>query len=114
MTSHYVRRLTVHLTLAMLLATPWLSSLPAVTVEAQETVGNEPLDIWSTDYVDDYYPWGGDDRTQFKEYHDYFTMRDRMMALADRNPSFIEFHEGMPGGTNDRDQETTGDTYEGW
>ena len=42
-----------------------------------------PSDIWSEDYVNQYFPWGGDDRVQFREYHDYFSMKDRMQYLAD-------------------------------
>jgi hypothetical protein len=124
------RRFAVHLILVMMLATPWLATLQVAEEEGSEVgerldldrqeftaVQSEttrvPLDIWSTDYVDDYFPWGGDDRVQFKEYHDYFTMKQRMQYLADRHPSFMEFHEGMPGGLNDRGEETTIDTYEG-
>tara|TARA_B100000902_G_scaffold20031_1_gene24007 strand:- start:590 stop:2812 length:2223 start_codon:yes stop_codon:yes gene_type:complete len=86
------------------------------SVEAQEdpVENNSPLDIWSTDYVDDYYPWGGDDAAQFKEYHTYFTMKDRMQHLAENNRNIMTFHEGLNGGENARGQTTTANTYEGW
>ena len=76
--------------------------------------GLEPGDIWSEEYATEYFPWGGNDRIQFKEYHDYFTMRDRMLQLAEQNPNIMSFHEGLNGGENIRGQETTAETYEGW
>ena len=76
--------------------------------------GLEPEDIWSEDYANEIYPWGGNDRIQFKEYHDYFTMRDRMMQLEEENYGIMSFHEGLNGGLNDRNQETNSDYYEGW
>ena len=76
--------------------------------------GLAPEDIWSEDYANDVYPWGGNDRIQFKEYHDYFTMRDRMMQLAEENDNIMSFHEGLNGGMNARGVETTADDYEGW
>ena len=75
--------------------------------------GLEPEDIWSEDYANEIYPWGGNDRIQFKEYHDYFTMRDRMMELAEENPYIMSFHEGLNGGTNARGMEMTADSYKG-
>lgn len=63
------------------------------------------------DYV---FPWGGDEMMQFKEYYTFETIRARMMRIAADNPGFIEFHEGLNGGTNARGEETTADTYEGW
>ena len=74
----------------------------------------EPSDIWSADYVNHVYPWGGDERVQFKQYHDYFTMRDRLLQLADQNSDIMSFHEGLNGGTNARGDQTTSDNYEGW
>ena len=68
--------------------------------------GLAPEDIWSEDYANDLYPWGGNDRIQFKAYHDYFTMRDRMMELAEENDNIMSFHEGLNGGMNARGVET--------
>jgi len=92
------------------------SMLPSMLVESVEAEDNthKPEDLWSFEYITSEFPWGGDDAVQFKEYHDYFTMRDRMMVLADRNPDFIEFHEGLPGGVNARGNTMTADDYKGW
>ena len=79
-----------------------------------EPEGLEPRDIWSDDYVDDIFPWGGNDAIQFKAYHDYFTMKDRMIELAYENPDIFSFQEGLNGGTNARGDESTADSYEGW
>ena len=82
--------------------------------------GLSPEDIWSDDYANHVHPWGGDDRIQFKAYHDYFTMRDRMMELAEQDyvyqgqsVSIMSFHEGLNGGTNARGVEMTANSYEG-
>jgi len=83
-------------------------------VEAQETSEVSPSDLWSDDYITQFFPWGGDDRLQFREYHDYFSMKDRMQFLADRNPDIMSFHEGLMGGVNARDQEMSLDDYKGW
>ena len=60
------------------------------------------------------FPWGGDRQMQFKEYHDYESMKARMMRLAADNPEFMEYHEGLNGGTNARGEQTSVDDYEGW
>ena len=62
------------------------------------------------DYV---FPWGGDPMMQFKEYYTFEDIRDRMMRIAADNPDFIQYHEGLNGGTNARGEETTADTYKG-
>ena len=86
----------------------------APTAEAQESNEVMPSDIWSEDYVNQYFPWGGDDRLQFREYHDYFSMKDRMQYLADRNPDIMSFHEGLIGGVNQRGDQMSLDDYKGW
>jgi hypothetical protein len=99
--------------LPMLLST--LSPVMASTVSMQDdATGLQREEIWSADYSNYEFPWGGNDAVQFKEYHTYFTMKDRMQEIAELNPEFIEFHEGLNGGINDRDQETTQETYKGW
>jgi hypothetical protein len=82
---------------------------------AQEA-GNEvsPEDIWSDDYLNQVFPWYGNDKLQFREYHDYFSMKERMQTLADRNSEFISFHEGLVGGVNARGNQMGIDDYEGW
>lgn len=90
-----------------------------VAQESEEESTNTPEDIWSLAYANQIHPWGGDDRIQFNQYHDYFTMRDRMMELTEKTNNrvgydIIEFHEGLNGGINKRGQETTIDSYEGW
>jgi len=103
-----------------ILLLPFLLSLVAPMASAvvvqEESTGLAPEDIWSEDYANWVYPWGNpnNDQTQFKEYHDYFTMKERMQQLAEQNPDIIEFHEGLNGGVNARGDETTADSYEGW
>lgn len=103
----------------MLMLVPLLasSSMPMIIGEAsaqEEPTGLTPTEIWSNEYANWEFPWGGDSRVQFKEYHDYFSMKERMMRLAENNPHILEFHEGMNGGTNARGEQTTLDDYEGW
>jgi len=99
---------------------PLLLSLFAPIANAnfaqEEPTGTTPGDIWSDDYNDMIFPWASanDRALQFKEYHSYDTMKDRMMRLAEDNPDIFQFHEGMNGGTNARGEEVTADAYEGW
>ena len=82
---------------------------------AQETQSEMlPEEIWSTEYINQQYPWGGDDRAQFREYHDYFSLKNRMQFLADRNPEIMTFHEGLLGGVNKRGDQMSATDYEGW
>ena len=97
-----------------------------------EEGGLEPWEIWDTGpenyifcefnpetesndcaYI---FPWAEFDdwQLQFKEYHTYESMRDRMMVLARDNPDIFEYHEGLNGGLNKRGEQTTADNYEGW
>lgn len=99
---------------------PNLISDVAIAQDAEEETGNSPENIWSPEYVNQVHPWGGDDRIQFKAYHDYFTMRDRMMQLVEKDYSYqgqsvniMSFHEGLNGGTNARGVEMTVNSYEG-
>ena len=96
-----------------------VSSTLATSFDENES-GNTPEGIWSSDYANSVHPWGGDDRIQFKEYHDYFTMRERMLQLSEKTYTYqgqtvdiMSFHEGMNGGINDRDVEMSADSYEG-
>ena len=90
----------------------------APTTEAQEdSTGVSPEDIWSADYANQVFPWGphGDsDQLQFRSYHDYFSLKQRMQTLAAYYPEFLQFHEGLLGGINARGDEMTSDEYEGW
>ena len=104
---------------AILLALLLLNSLAltgsiGMNTQDDPPSGLAPGDIWSQDYANHFHPWGGNDKIQFKEYHDYFSMRDRMMQLAEQNDNIMSFHEGLNGGTNARGEETTADTYKGW
>ena len=105
---------------AMALLMPLMLSVLApvsliAPVDAQESdSGMAPEDIWSEEYSNQIFPWGGNDRLQFREYHDYFTMKDRMQQLADQNGDIMSFHEGLVGGVNARGQEMGTDDYEGW
>jgi hypothetical protein len=87
-----------------------LSLTPMISATAQEAPGNTPSDLWSDDYVDSVLPWGGDERVQFNEYHDYESMKERMQRLAQENPNIFQFHEGMNGGVNKRGETTSVDT----
>ncbi len=82
-----------------------VSSTVATSFEENES-GNTPEGIWSDDYANHVHPWGGDDRAQFKQYHDYDSMRQRMLQLAEQSYSYqgqdvdiMSFHEGLNGGT---------------
>ena len=105
---------------AMALLMPLLLSVLApitliAPVGAQETNENlEPEDIWSFAYSNQIFPWGGDDRLQFREYHDYDSMKNRMQHLVDQNMEIMSFHEGLVGGVNQRGQEMTANNYQGW
>ena len=76
----------------------------APTADAQESNEVTPSDIWSEDYVNQYFPWGGDDRMQFREYHDYFTMKDRMQYLADRNDVYQASTSSLLAGSIDAER----------
>lgn len=106
------------------------ASVEQAEIAAEEQTDMDPWDQWDLDDEGKYifceydsegnavceyqFPWSQEEQMQFKEYHTYETMKDRMMRLAADNPEFMEFHEGLNGGTNARGQETTADTYEGW
>lgn len=96
-----------------------VSSTVATSFEENES-GNTPEGIWSDDYANHVHPWGGDDRVQFKQYHDYDSMRQRMLQLAEQSYSYqgqdveiMSFHEGLNGGINARGVEMTADSYKG-
>ena len=96
-----------------------LSPVALAPVASAQDVGTgyAPEDIWSTDYTNQVFPWGphGDyDKLQFREYYDYFSMKERMQTLAAYYPDFLQFHEGLLGGMNARGQMTTSNDYEGW
>ena len=69
---------TILITLLLLNSLALTASVGA-SAQDEEVSGASPEDLWSQEYVYQVHPWGGNDRIQFKEYHDYFTMRDRMM-----------------------------------
>ena len=104
---------TILMTLLLLNSLTLTASVGA-SAQDEEVSGASPEDLWSPEYVYQVHPWGGNDRIQFKEYHDYFTMRDRMMQLAEQNSDIMSFHEGLNGGTNARGVDTTSSDYEGW
>ena len=85
-------------------------------VAQDEATGYAPEDIWSDDYNNMIFPWASEnDRIlQFKEYHTYDTMKQRMLRLAEDNPDIFQFHEGLNGGTNARGEDVSADAYEGW
>ena len=107
-------------TLGFLICLPLLLSFAAPVAEnayAQEpATGATPESIWSQDYIDDIFPWApaNDPILQFKEYHTYDTVKNRMLRLAEDNPEIFAFYEGMNGGTNARGEEVTANAYEGW
>ena len=110
---------------AMLL--PLLLSLLApatliAPVGAQDSeAGYAPEDIWSDEYAFQIFPWGSVapahsnvDQIQFREYHTYFSMKERIQNLAAFYPDFLQYHEGLLGGVNARGDEMTADDYKGW
>ena len=103
-----------------LIALPLLLSLVSpianASVAQDEPMGTAPEDVWSADYNNMIFPWASanDAKLQFKEYHSYETMKDRMLLLTEENPDIFQFLEGLNGGVNARGETTTGDTYEGW
>ncbi len=102
--------------LPLLLSVIAPASLLAPVGAQDDDPGYAPEDLWSDEYASQTFPWGNpqDERVQFRMYHDYFTMKDRMQFLADRNPDIISFHEGLIGGINSRGNEMGSDDYEGW
>tara|TARA_B100000579_G_scaffold164782_2_gene133791 strand:+ start:7197 stop:9332 length:2136 start_codon:yes stop_codon:yes gene_type:complete len=92
-------------------------ALAPITVAQVSETGTAPEDIWSTEYAQQIFPWGphGDEaQLQFREYHDYFSMKQRMQTLAAYYPDFLQFHEGLLGGLNARGEFTSVTDYEGW
>ena len=57
-------------------AFPTIVADVAIAQDSDEVSGSSPEEIWSLAYVNQVYPWGGDDRAQFKAYHSYFTLRE--------------------------------------
>lgn len=112
------RAMLVLLFLAPLMLTGGLAAaaMESIALQEPEPPVLTPAEIWSQDYINEIYPWADDDedQLQFKEYHDFESMRARMMYLASRNPSIAEFHEGLNGGVNKRGITMTKDSYEGW
>ena len=80
-------------------------------VDCVDEVDGDGEQIEVCEYV---FPWGGDPMMQFKEYYTFIDLKNRMMRIAADNPDIMQFHEGLNGGTNERGEETTADTYEGW
>ena len=82
-------------TTALILVMPLLLCMFAPVVGAdmdQEPAALAPEDIWSDDYINTIFPWApANDRIlQFKEYHTYETMKNRMLRLAEDNPDIFE------------------------
>ena len=103
--------------LALLLCLPLLLSAlsPVAGVQMNQDVsGLSPTDLWSEDYASRTFPWGGNAETQFQAYFDYEGMKERMQRLAEQHPDYLEFHEGLNGGINARDESTSEETYKGW
>ena len=77
---------------------PMLTGSIATNAQDDPPEGAAPEDIWSEDYANPVYPWGGIDRIHFKQYHDYFTMKDRMMELAEQSYEYQDqsvFHKKL-------------------
>ena len=94
----------------------FIAPIANASVAQDEPMGTTPDEVWSDDYINMIFPWApaNEAKLQFKEYHSYETMKNRMLRLTEDNPDIFEFHEGMNGGTNARGEETTNDNYEGW
>ena len=84
-------------------------------VDAQDVdTGKTPSETWSFEYANQIFPWGGNDKLQFREYHDYESMNNRMQQLEEQNFDIMSYQEGLVGGVNARGQEMTLDDYRGW
>jgi len=103
-----------------IIALPLLLSLLApmayASVAQEEQTGMAPEDVWSYEYANMIFPWAdeGERILQFKEYHTYETMKERMLRLTENNKDIFEFHEGLKGGVNARGEVVSLDAYEGW
>ncbi len=103
-----------------IIALPLLLSLLApianASVAQEEQTGMAPEDVWSYEYANMIFPWAdeGERILQFKEYHTYETMKERMLRLTENNNDIFEFHEGLKGGVNARGEVVSLDAYEGW
>jgi hypothetical protein len=103
-----------------IIALPLLLSLLApmanASVAQEEQTGMAPEDVWSYEYANMIFPWAdeGERILQFKEYHTYETMKERMLRLTENNRDIFEFHEGLKGGVNARGEVVSLDAYEGW
>ena len=103
-----------------IIALPLLLSLLApmanASVAQEEQTGMAPEDVWSYEYANMIFPWAdeGERILQFKEYHTYETMKERMLRLTENNKDIFEFHEGLKGGVNARGEVVGLDAYEGW
>ena len=90
----------------------------SIDVEAQESSSDlSPQEIWSDDYANQIFPWqlqGNTDQIQFRAYHDYFSMKQRMQTLEANYPDFLQFHEGLLGGINARGENMISTDYQGW
>jgi hypothetical protein len=93
-----------------------LTPMANASVTQEEQSGMAPEDVWSYDYANMIFPWAdeGERILQFKEYHTYETMKERMLRLAEDNSDIFEFHEGLKGGVNARGEVVGVDAYEGW
>ena len=78
-----------------IIALPLLLSLLApmanASVAQEEQSGMAPEDVWSYDYANMIFPWAdeGERILQFKEYHTYETMKERMLRLTEQNPNIF-------------------------
>ena len=83
-------------------------------VSAQEAESGLAPETYGRTIMSPNFPWAdeSDDKLQFRSYHDYFSLKERMQFLADRNPYFLEFHEGLLGGVNARGDEMASTEYE--
>ncbi|MBT7263815.1 MAG: hypothetical protein HN883_07935, partial [Euryarchaeota archaeon] len=90
----------------VLIVLPLLLSLIApianASINQEEPTGMAPEDVWSDDYIDMIFPWASanDAQLQFKEYHSYESMKERMQYLTEENDDIFQFHEGLNGGEN--------------
>ena len=93
-----------------------LAPIANASVAQEEQTGMAPEDVWSYEYANMIFPWAdeGERILQFKEYHTYETMKERMLRLTENNNDIFEFHEGLKGGVNARGEVVSLDAYEGW
>lgn len=100
----------------VLLALIAMSVAPMAPAAGQEATGVAPDDQWSSEYVNDVFPWAEahDGQRQFKEYHTFESLRAVMQLLEAERPDIIQYNEGLVGGLTPDQTQSEKDDYRTW